>query len=154
MLQFAARGLSDICCAGVRSCQAGFDAGFRRLDPVVGALDERDALVEAGASKGVAATPNAKAPEALVLAVSRMQKTLMHANPSIASGLPWRSKVRASMNEAGLRILPGVDLEKLRKARICVSGGRQVIRQQGSINFGQFIGSIVVLNDADGEQTQ
>lgn len=55
MLQLAASGLSDSCCAGVRSCQAGFKEGLGTPAVFISAFELAD-LEEAGAS-GVATAP-------------------------------------------------------------------------------------------------
>ena len=67
--------------------------------------------------------------------------------------LRW-SEVRINIGISNLLILPRTALEELRKAGVCIGRRGQVVGQQGRINFGDFVGTPVILNDMDGNQAK
>lgn len=74
LFQVAANGLRDNCCAGVKSCQAGFDDAFNPFE-LLAETDGVDTLADEGwGSSGVAATPCANAHEAELLKTAKTQK--------------------------------------------------------------------------------
>ena len=85
VLQLAASGLRDNCCAGVRSCQAGLDEIFR-VCVAFGGETGLGGLAEEDANLGVPAKPSAMANELDALKTVRKQKVTPPIRVSMLKG--------------------------------------------------------------------
>ena len=85
VLQLAASGLRDNCCAGVRSCQAGLDEIFR-AGAAFGGEAGVGGLAEEDVNLGVPAKPSAMANELDALKTVRKQKVTPPIRVSMLKG--------------------------------------------------------------------